>query len=367
MAGNSQRRGAVRKPGSKKGQTVGSGGQRRQGLEGRGPTPKATDRPYHPAAKKKAAAERKEAKRTGGRDGKVAGRGPARDAGRGASRDVGRATGRDVGRDAREGARSAAHTAKVRDALGVGGDHEIIGGRNPVTEAVRSGIPMSKVFLAGNMASDERVAEVVRTATALGTPLIEVSRSDLDHLTDGGVHQGVAIEVPPYAYRDVADLLARAERANHPALVVALDGVTDPHNLGAVLRSAGAFGADGVLVPERRSAGVNAAAWKVSAGAAARVPVARATNLVRALKELKEAGCFVVGLDGDGATAVGDLELATEPLVLVTGSEGKGLSRLVKETCDVVASIPIAASVESLNAAVATGIALYEVSRRRSG
>jgi 23S rRNA (guanosine2251-2'-O)-methyltransferase len=208
---------------------------------------------------------------------------------------------------------------------------------------------------------------VVRTATALGAPLIDVSRSDLDHLTDDAVHQGVAIEVPAYSYRDVPDLLARAERANHPALLVALDGVTDPHNLGAVLRSSGAFGADGVIVPERRSAGVTAAAWKVSAGAAARVPVARVTNLVRALKDLKEAGCFVVGLDGGGPVSVGDLELATEPLVLVTGSEGKGLSRLVRETCDVVASIPIGASVESLNAAVATGIALYEVARHRRG
>ncbi|PFG39197.1 23S rRNA (guanosine2251-2'-O)-methyltransferase [Georgenia soli] len=342
MAGNSQRRGAVRKPGSKKERTVGSGGQRRRALEGRGPTPKAEDRPYHPAAKKKAAAERKEARQSGTR-----------------------VAGRDAGREAREAARSASLTAKVRGALGVGGDHEVISGRNPVTEAVRAGIPLGKVFLAGGMMTDERVAEVVRTATALGAPLVEVSRSDLDHLTDGAVHQGVAIEVPPYAYRDVADLLARAERANHPPLIVALDGVTDPHNLGAVLRSSGAFGADGIVVPERRSAGVTAAAWKVSAGAAARVPVARVTNLVRALKELKEAGCFVVGLDGGGPVAVGELELATEPLVLVTGSEGKGLSRLVRETCDVVASIPIGASVESLNAAVATGIALYEVARRR--
>ena len=344
MAGNSQRRGAVRKPGSKKGQTVGSGGQRRRALEGRGPTPKAEDRPYHQAAKKKAAEERKEARRTGTR-----------------------VAGRDAGREARDAARSASMTAKVREALGVGGDHEIIAGRNPVTEAVRSGIPLAKVFLAGGMMSDERVAEVVRTATALGAPLIDVSRSDLDHLTDDAVHQGVAIEVPAYSYRDVPDLLARAERANHPALLVALDGVTDPHNLGAVLRSSGAFGADGVIVPERRSAGVTAAAWKVSAGAAARVPVARVTNLVRALKDLKEAGCFVVGLDGGGPVSVGDLELATEPLVLVTGSEGKGLSRLVRETCDVVASIPIGASVESLNAAVATGIALYEVARHRRG
>ena len=151
-----------------------------------------------------------------------------------------------------------------------------------------------------------------------------------------------------------------------PFLVIAIDRVTDPHNLGAVLRSAGAFGVDGVVVPERRAAGVSAAVWKVSAGAAARVPVARATNLVRTLKEYQKAGCFVVGLDGEAPTAVADLELATEPLVVVTGSEGKGLSRLVRETCDAIAGIEIASRVESLNAAVATGIALYEIARIRT-
>ncbi|MDD9207900.1 23S rRNA (guanosine(2251)-2'-O)-methyltransferase RlmB [Georgenia sp. 10Sc9-8] len=326
MAGNSKRRGAVRRDGSKKGMQVGSGGQRRRSLEGRGPTPKAEERTGHPAARRKAAAERREPARGGG---SRAGRAP--------------------------GPRTADTAAP----------QEIIAGRNAVTEAVRSGLPVARVYLASGAAGDDRVAEVLRTATALGTPMLEVSRSELDRLTDGAVHQGVAVEVPPYDYADPADLLSRAERAGHPPLVVALDGVTDPHNLGAVLRSAAAFGADGVLLPERRSAGVNATVWKVSAGAAARVPVARATNLVRALEQLKTAGCFVVGLDGEALLTVADLELATEPLVLVTGSEGKGLSRLVRETCDTVVSVPIAGAVDSLNAAVATGIALYEVARHR--
>jgi 23S rRNA (guanosine2251-2'-O)-methyltransferase len=185
-------------------------------------------------------------------------------------------------------------------------------------------------------------------------------------MTDGAVHQGVAIQVPPYAYADPDDLLDAAASDEQPALVVALDGVTDPRNLGAVLRSAGAFGAHGVLVPERRSAGVTAAAWKVSAGAAARVPVARATNLARTLSEYRKAGVFVVGLDGHGDTTVGELPFAGDPLVLVVGSEGKGLSRLVREQCDAIAAIPIASAVESLNAGVAAGIALYEVARRRS-
>ncbi len=326
MAGNSARRGAVRKPGSKKGATVGSGGQGRQALEGRGPTPKAEDRVGHPAARRKAATER------------------------------------------RTGSGSGSGSAKRSRAAGPSrgtGDVEVVFGRNAVVEALRAGVPASSVSVATRIDADDRVREILRTAAARGLPLLEVTKPELDRLTGGAVHQGVVLQVPPYEYLDVQDLLDAAHAAGHVPLVVALDGVTDPRNLGAVLRSAGAFGADGVLVPERRAAGVSAAAWKVSAGAAARVPVARATNLVRALTTLKEAGCFVVGLDGEGPGEIGALELATSPLVLVAGSEGKGLSRLVRETCDLVVAIPIASAVESLNAAVATGIALYEVARLR--
>lgn len=325
MAGNSKRRGAVRKPGSKKGAHVGSGGQGRQALEGRGPTPKAEDRVSHPAARRKAAAERRAAaapKRT------------------------------------RSGAPSSVKGAEA----------EVVCGRNAVVEALRAEVPASTLYVATRIDADDRVREVLRTASARGLALMEVTKPELDRLTGGAVHQGLAIQVPPHAYVHPEDLLEAAEQAGRAPLIVALDGVTDPRNLGAVLRSAAAFGADGVLLPERRAAGVTASAWKVSAGAAARVPVARATNLVRVLTSLKEAGCFVVGLDGEGPATIGELQLATSPLVLVAGSEGKGLSRLVRETCDVVAAIPIASSVESLNAAVATGIALYEVARlRREG
>lgn len=325
MAGNSKRRGAVRKPGSKKGARVGSGGQGRQALEGRGPTPKAEDRVSHPAARRKAAAERRAAAA------------PKRP---------------------RSGAPSSAKGAEA----------EVVCGRNAVVEALRAEVPASTLYVATRIDADDRVREVLRTASARGLALMEVTKPELDRLTGGAVHQGLAIQVPPHAYVHPEDLLEAAEEAGRTPLIVALDGVTDPRNLGAVLRSAAAFGADGVLLPERRAAGVTASAWKVSAGAAARVPVARATNLVRALTALKEAGCFVVGLDGEGPATIGELELATSPLVLVAGSEGKGLSRLVRETCDVVAAIPIASSVESLNAAVATGIALYEVARlRREG
>jgi 23S rRNA (guanosine2251-2'-O)-methyltransferase len=180
------------------------------------------------------------------------------------------------------------------------------------------------------------------------------------------VHQGVAMEVPAYEYAEVDDLLDAAAAAGQPPLIVALDSVTDPRNLGAVLRSAGAFGAHGVLVPSRRSASLTASAWKVSAGAAARVPVAKVTNLARTLAELKKSGVFVVGLDAGGDTAVRDLAFAGDPLVVVVGSEGRGLSRLVRETCDAIASIPIASTTESLNAGVAAGITLYEIAQARA-
>ena len=335
MAGNDGRHGGVRKT-NKKGAQKGSGGQVRRGLRGKGPTPKAEDRVYHAAHKRKVADEKRVPTGRGG---------PARGTERaGASR----------------GGASRGGGPKGRGSV-----QEVVAGRNSVLEALRARIPVEVVYLASRLDADDRTREIVDIVAGRGYDLLEVGKPELDRLTDGAVHQGVAIKVPPYEYADVDDLLDAAEESGRPPLVVALDGVTDPRNLGAVLRSAGAFGAHGVLVPERRAAGVTASAWKVSAGAAARVPVARVTNLVRALGELKKAGCFVVGLDAGGTTAIGDLELATEPLVVVAGSEGKGLSRLVREACDVVASIPIGSDTESLNAAVATGISLYEVARLR--
>lgn len=336
MAGNSQRRGATRKAGSKKAPGVGTGGHGRKALEGKGPTPKAEDRPYHVAHKRKVAQER------GGSVGRPA------------------ATGRPGA--GRPGTGRPGAPGRGRQTPG----KEVVGGRNSVLEALRAGVPASTVYLAAKLEADDRTREIIAIAADARMPILEVSRLELDRLTDGGVHQGVALQVPAYVYGDPDDLLDTAERSGRPALIVALDGVTDPRNLGAVLRSAGAFGAHGVLVPSRRSAGVTAAAWKVSAGAAARVPVARATNLARTLAEYRQAGVFVVGLDGHGDVSVGDLPFSGDPLVLVVGSEGKGLSRLVREQCDALAAIPIASAVESLNAGVAAGIALYEVAKARS-
>src|SRR5690606_9119536 len=230
---------------------------------------------------------------------------------------------------------------------------ELLVGRNPVVEALRARIPATALYVAYGIDIDDRVNESVRTASDRGLAILEVSRSELDRLSGGALHQGIGLQVPPYSYLPFEDLLAAASEHPEPPLLVALDGVTDPRNLGAVIRSAAAFGAHGVFVPKRRAAGMTATAWRTSAGAAARLPVSRVTNLTRALKTCQQSGYLVVGLDADADTGVYDLELAVGPLVLVVGSEGRGLSRLVGETCDLRVGIPISAQVESLNASVA--------------
>jgi len=313
VPGNSKRRGAVRRSG--KGPTTGSGGRVRRGLEGKGPTPKATDRPGHKAYR----------------------------ATRPASRSV-----------ERRGSRRPS-----------GGGSEWVAGRNAVVEALRAGVPVKTLYVAERTDRDDRVREVFAHAANHGTGILEVGTPELDRLTGGAVHQGVAARVPAYEYAHPDDLLTRAQDAGEEPLVVALDGVTDPRNLGAVVRSAEGFGAHGVVVPERRAAGMTAAAWKSSAGAAARLPVARATNLSRQLTAYHRAGLMVAGLAADGELPIADLDAADGPLVLVVGGEGGGLSRLVRESCDVTVSIPMAATAESLNAGVAAGIALYEVARHR--
>lgn len=315
MAGNSSRRGAVRK--GKKGATVGSGGNRARGLAGKGPTPKATERKGHPAARRAAAAERRsEAPRRRG--------GP-----------------------------------KNSDAP------ELLVGRNPVAEALRAAIPANALYVAVGIEADERVTEAIHLAADRGLPILEVSKAEIDRRTGGILHQGIALQVPAYSYDELPDLLDLVAQSTATPLLVALDGVTDPRNLGAVIRSAVAFGAQGIVLPTRRSAGVTATAWRTSAGTAARIPIAQVTNLVRALRDCQKAGMQVLGLDADGETSLDDLTIATEPLVIVVGSEGRGLSRLVGETCDVRLSIPMTGLAESLNASVAAAVTLSEVARQR--
>jgi 23S rRNA (guanosine2251-2'-O)-methyltransferase len=234
-----------------------------------------------------------------------------------------------------------------------------------VLEAIEAGIPIKAAYVAEGAERDDRLREILKLAAAHSTPLLEVTRAELDRLTGGAVHQGVALQLPAFDYLHPDDLLAAARAADTEPLIVALDSITDPRNLGAIVRSAAAFGAHGVLIPERRSAGMTAAAWKTSAGAAARIPIARATNLNRTLRAYADAGLALIGLDGAAGDRIEDLTDASGPLVLVVGSEGAGLSRLVREACDATVAIPISGTVESLNAGVAAGIALYEIARIR--
>ncbi len=323
-AGNSKKKGAQK----------GTGGNSRKALEGRGPTPKAEDRSWHVAGKRKAAAERYAA--AGGK---------------------GKPSQQREGRDPNRAARARDKNADV----------EIVTGRNSVLEALRTKIPATALYIAQRVEMDDRVKEALALATNRGISVLEVTRPELDRMAGiDGVHQGLALKVPPYEYAHPQDLLEKAFDRGEVPLFVALDGITDPRNLGAIIRSTAAFGGHGIILPQRRSASVNSAAWKTSAGAAARLPVALASNLTTTLKEFKKQGVFVLGLDGDGDVSLPSLELADRPIVVVIGSEGKGLSRLVTETCDQVVSIPISAATESLNAGIAASVALYQIATTRA-
>jgi 23S rRNA (guanosine2251-2'-O)-methyltransferase len=243
---------------------------------------------------------------------------------------------------------------------------ELVAGRNPVLEALRARVPATALHVGPRLDDDERIGQAVMLAANAGIAVVEAGRAELDRITGGAIHQGVALRIKRYSYADPADLVDAARDAGELPLIVALDGVTDPRNLGAVARSVAAFSGQGIVVPARRSVGVTAGAWKASAGTLASVRVAQTPNLARALAAYQQAGLFVVGLDGGGEADIGQLDLADSPLVLVVGSEGKGLSRLVAERCDVVARIPITGTAESLNAGIAASIALYAVSQLRA-
>lgn len=319
------------RPARKKGPSKGTGGNGRRALEGKGPTPKAEDRSWHVAGKRKAAKDRLDAAK------------------------------------ARTGKAGASQPPRHRKPSSAKDESELVTGRNAVLEALRTRIPATSLILAARLEMDDRVKEILSLANKRGVPVLEVMRPELDRISGHDtVHQGVALKVPPYQYAHPIDLLEQIVDRDQTPLLIALDGVTDPRNLGAIIRSAAAFGSQGVIVPQRRSVGVTASAWKTSAGAAARVPVAMASNLTATLKELKKQGVFIIGLDGDGDVPLHELDLAAGPLVIVVGSEGKGLSRLVAETCDAIVSIPISGATESLNAGIAASVTLYEVAKRRA-
>jgi len=290
---------------AKKKPTVGTGGHGRRKLAGKGPTPKAEDRPNHKAYK----------------------------------------------------AKQRPQTRQKRQAP----TNDVVSGKNSVSESLRAKIPAKALMIANQLEMDDRMKEIISIANARSIPITELTKPELSRLAGfDSVHQGVVLQVPPYNYANPNDLITGTK-----PLIIACDGITDPRNLGAIIRSAAAFGASGVVIPSRRSVGMTPAAWKTSAGAAARLPVAMAANLNAALKEFQKQGLFVVGLDGDGDVSLPDLELADQPLVVVVGAEGKGISQLVRKSCDQIVSIPISSQVESLNASVAASLALYEISKIR--
>lgn len=313
----------------------GTGGNRRDKLAGKGPTPPAYMRPGHPA--QRAAANAARSAKAEGRPGQRSG-------------------GRDAGGRGR--------SESFNENRGSGEGPEMVAGRNSVVESLRAGIPAMALYVAGRAQEDDRVAESMQLAVDAGIAVLEAGLSELDRLTGGAIHQGVALRVRPYEYAHPEEL-ANGDGATLP-LIVALDGVTDPRNLGAIVRSAAAFGATGVVVPARRSAGVTAGAWKASAGALVRLPVAQAVNLTRAIEGYKKAGFFVAGLDAGGTTDLREMSIADGPMVLVVGSEGRGLSRIVANACDMLVSIPMVSGNESLNAGIATSIALYEIAGVRA-
>ncbi len=241
-----------------------------------------------------------------------------------------------------------------------------IEGRNPVREALRAGRPIHRIMLAEGIAARGVIAEIVAAAGSAGVRVERVPRHVLDRIAAGRVHQGVVAEAEPYRYRSWEEAATAASGRGERPLLLALDGVTDPMNLGSLLRSAEAAGVHAVLIPRRRAAPITPVVEKASAGAIEHVPIDRVANLERSLERCKNMGIWVVGLDGAAETAVWDCDLLTEPVVVVVGAEGKGLSRLISERADALVRIPMAGRVGSLNAAVAGAVALFEVHRKRS-
>ena len=243
-------------------------------------------------------------------------------------------------------------------------NNDIIAGRNPVSEAVSSGRAIDHILVAkGELNGSVKV--IVAKAKERQIPIKEVDRKKLDYMCGGAVHQGIAAIAAVKEYASVEDIFELAQSRNEKPFIIVLDEIEDPHNLGAIIRTAECAGVHGIIISKRRAAGLNYTVGKASAGAYEYMPVARVTNIPTVLDELKERGCWIYGADMDGAVyAENDLKGAC---ALVIGSEGRGLGRLVKEKCDVILSLPMCGKINSLNASVAAGILMYEFTRQRLG
>ncbi len=241
---------------------------------------------------------------------------------------------------------------------------ELIIGKNPVLEALKSGRDMNKILIAEG-AQKGQSGQILQLAKENGIIVQVVPRKKLDQLSSEGIHQGVAAYVAAYQYADLDDLFQLAKDRGEDPFFILLDEIEDPHNLGSILRTADAAGAHGVIIPKRRAVGLTATVAKASTGAIEYVPVVRVTNMTRTIEELKEKGVWIMGTDASGKTDYRNMD-ATLPIGLVIGSEGKGMSRLVRETCDFLVSLPMKGKVTSLNASVAGSLLMYEVFRKRN-
>lgn len=242
---------------------------------------------------------------------------------------------------------------------------EWIGGKHSLMEALRAGRTINKIWIAEG-AQKHLTSPIVAEAKKLGVIVQYVDKRKLDQMVPDLQHQGVVAQVAPFAYSEVEDLLAAAEKAGQPPFLLLLDEIEDPHNLGSILRTAECTGVHGVILPKRRSASVTATVSKTSAGAAEYVPVARVTNLAQTIDQLKEAGVWVVGTDVAAREDIYGTDIFKGPVAIVIGNENKGMGRLIKEKCDVLVKLPMAGKLNSLNASVAAGVVMYEVLRRRT-
>lgn len=253
---------------------------------------------------------------------------------------------------------------KKREMTDLKDEEYTIEGRNAVIEAFRSGKTIDKVYILDGC-QDGPINTIKREAKKQGAILKFVTRQRLDQMSETGKHQGVIATAAAYSYGEIEDMFAMARQKGEPPFFLLLDNIEDPHNLGAIIRTANLAGAHGVIIPKDRAAGLTAVVARTSAGALNYTPVARVTNLSRTIRELKEQGMWFVCADMDG-TQMYDLNL-TGPIGLVIGSEGEGVSRLVKESCDMIAAIPMKGDIDSLNASVAAGVLSYEIVRQRIG
>lgn len=242
-------------------------------------------------------------------------------------------------------------------------DNDLIYGRHPVLSALENGRGLNRIWITTRLRYDPRFHHLILQAKDNGAVIDEVEPNRLDQITNGANHQGIAAQIAPYTYIELHELLEQAKSASDPVIVVA-DGITDPHNLGAIIRTAEAIGAQGLVIPQRRAAGITSTVVKVAAGALENFPVARVVNLSRALEDLKSAGFWIYGTAASGSEPLHTVNF-TGPIVLVVGSEGEGLSMLTQRSCDVLVSIPLQGKTPSLNASVASGMALYEIYRQR--